>query len=317
MSKVVLDLKNVCKDFSIKRGIFKRSAGCIKAVNNVSFSLSEKETLGLVGESGCGKTTIARAIIRLIDSNKGEIVFNGINLAKISKRKIRPLRQHMQIVFQDPYTSLDPLYKVKDIIAEAILSFWKMDQLVVLDRVKELLELVKLPPDVLYRYPHEFSGGERQRIAIARSLATNPKLLILDEAVSSLDVVIQSQIIRLLLELQEKLGLTYLFISHNLRVIRAVSTKIAVMYLGKIVEMAETEELLNHKLHPYAEALFLAAIEMKSTVAETAEIKEQKIKGCPYSPRCKFAQNICREEEPELKEISGGHMVACHFPLGK
>ncbi|MFC1594649.1 ABC transporter ATP-binding protein [Candidatus Omnitrophota bacterium] len=315
MSKTILEVNNISKYFSIKRGFLKRSIGAIKAVDGVTFALQQQETLGLVGESGCGKTTLAQLIIRLLTPDSGDIIFNGENISCISQRKLKTHRRSMQIVFQDPYSSLDPLYRTKDIIAEAFVSAKETSREEREERIQELLKLVLLPKNVLNRYPHEFSGGERQRIAIARSLAVNPQLLILDEAVSNLDVVIQAQILSLLAELQKKLKLTYLFISHNLRVIKKVSTKVAVMYQGKIVEMATTDELFHQSIHPYTRALLAAALEMKSAAQKEVVALPREISGCQYHPRCPYAQAICRKNVPELRENETGHYVACHFPM--
>ena len=267
---MLLELRGIKKYFPIKKGILRRTHDHVRAVDHVDLSLVKGENLSLVGESGCGKTTLGRLILRLMPMDEGEIVFDGKDIGRLSGRRMRYLRKDLQMIFQDPYNSLDPRFTVRDIIREAmIFDGTSNDQKE--ERVKELLNAVKLSPEVRGRFPHEFSGGERQRIAIARALAMNPQLLILDEAVSSLDVLVQDEIIKLLLELQQQFQLTYLFISHNLRVVKRISHRIAVMYRGKIVELAPTEELFRNPLHPYTKELLSAAIEYKA-LPSTEEI---------------------------------------------
>lgn len=260
---MLLQLKNITKHFPVKKGLLRQTHGFVRAVDGVDLTIFPKKNLSLVGESGCGKTTLGRLILKLIPLDSGEIIFQGENMTHLSCRKMRPYRKALQMVFQDPYGSLDPRFTVKNIIHEAMIFDRKLRKKDQENKIRELLLAVKLPADILSRFPHEFSGGERQRIAIARALATNPKLLILDEAVSSLDVLVQEQIINLLSDLQEKFDMTYLFISHNLRIVKKISSRIAVMYQGKIVEIADTQELFSNPLHPYTRQLLSAAIKYR------------------------------------------------------
>jgi len=321
-NKVLLDIKNLKKYYPVRRGLFYKTVGWIKAVDDVSFFLSEGETLGLVGESGCGKTTLAKTILRLIEPDEGSIYFAGKDLTKLPLNRMRALRKDLQIIFQNPFNSLDPRFTVLRIIREGLLNFIpKKNGKEIIALSKKILKDVGLPKDSIDRYPHEFSGGQRQRISIARSLILNPKLLVLDEPVSSLDVSIQAQVLNLLHALQREFNLTYLFITHDLRVIEYISDKIAVMYLGKIVEIADTSQLYGHPVHPYTEALLSAL--------PTLDPKEKKkriiLKGYPPSPinppsgcrfhtRCIYAQKKCEVEEPKLI-LRDSRMVACHFPL--
>lgn len=269
--KLLLELRNIRKSFPVKGGFFGLSADRVKAVDGIDLSVAKGENLSLVGESGCGKTTLARIVLRLTTPDEGSIKFDGSDITRAEGQNLKNARRHMQMVFQDPYSSLDPRYTVKRIMAEALTLDSKMcpGQNEKLSRMQQLLGSVNLGKDILNRYPHEFSGGERQRIAIARALMLNPKLLVLDEAVSSLDVIIQKQLIDLLARLREKFDLTYLFISHNLKVVRKISHRIAVMYRGKIVEVAQTEEIFNNPLHPYTKDLLMAAIDYKAVERET------------------------------------------------
>ncbi len=260
---MLLELKNVRKSFPLKSGLLRRTHGFVRAVDGVDLTVMQGKNLSLVGESGCGKTTLGRLILNLIPADSGRIIFEGNDIASLPSGKMRPYRKSIQMVFQDPYSSLDPRFIVKNIIREAMIFDKKLNHKAKEERIRELLLAVKLPVDVAFRFPHEFSGGERQRIAIARALATNPKLLILDEAVSSLDVLVQEQIIKLLRELQEKTSITYFFISHNLRVVKKISARIAVMLRGKIVEVADTQELFSNPLHPYTRQLLMAAMKYK------------------------------------------------------
>jgi oligopeptide transport system ATP-binding protein len=321
---VILEVKNLKKYFPIKRGIvFSKHVGDVKAVDGVSFYIRKGETLGLVGESGCGKSTVARTIIRLLDPTDGEIIFDGVDISKLPYSSLRRIRRDMQIIFQDPYSSLNPRMTVSEIIGEPlqvhkIVSSSKERE----KRVQELLELVGLAPYHATRYPHEFSGGQRQRIGIARALALNPKFIVADEPTSALDVSIRSQIINLLQDLQKEFKLTYLFISHDLAVIRHICDRIAVMYLGKIVELSENEDLYTSPLHPYTQAL-LSAIpipdpelaEKRKKIVLTGDVPSpvNPPSGCRFHPRCPSAMDICSKIEPELKEIKPNHFVACHL----
>lgn len=321
---VILEVKNLKKYFPIKRGIvFSKHVGDVKAVDGVSFYIRKGETLGLVGESGCGKSTVARTIIRLLDPTDGEIIFDGVDISKLPYSSLRRIRRDMQIIFQDPYSSLNPRMTVSEIIGEPlqvhkIVSSSKERE----KRVQELLELVGLAPYHATRYPHEFSGGQRQRIGIARALALNPKFIVADEPTSALDVSIRSQIINLLQDLQKEFKLTYLFISHDLAVIRHICDRIAVMYLGKIVELSENEDLYTSPLHPYTQAL-LSAIpipdpelaEKRKKIVLTGDVPSpvNPPSGCRFHPRCPSAMDICSKIEPELKEIKPNQFVACHL----
>lgn len=318
----LLEVRSLKKYFPIKKGVFSRTVGYVKAVDGVDITIREGETMGLVGESGCGKSTTGRTILRLIEPTDGEVIFKGKNVFKLNKHQMRHLRREMQIIFQDPYASLNPRMTVGDIIGEPLeihrLAFGKKRE----ERVLELLEVVGLRPQHIRRYPHEFSGGQRQRIGIARALAVNPKLIICDEPVSALDVSIQAQVINLMEELQEQFGLTYLFIAHDLSVVKHISDRVAVMYLGKVVELADKKELYDSPQHPYTQAL-LSAIPIPDP-----ELKREKIllkgdvpspinppRGCRFHTRCRECKDICREEVPEFKDIGNGHYVACHMRL--
>ena len=323
-ARLLLEVRNLKKYFPVRRGVFRRVVAHVKAVDGVSFFIREGETLGLVGESGCGKTTVGRTILRLIDPTEGSILFYNddkpIDIAKLSQRALKPLRRQMQIIFQDPYSSLNPRMTIGDIIEEPLVVHRIGTPAEREARVKELLEAVGLNPQYMKRYPHEFSGGQRQRIGIARALALGPKLIICDEPVSALDVSIQAQVLNLLEDLQKEFGLTYLFIAHDLSVVRHISDRVAVMYLGKIVEMAETEELFQNPKHPYTEALLSAVpvpdpdyqrerIILKGDVPSPVNPPS----GCYFHPRCPYAQPICKEQEPAFVDIGGEHFVSCHF----
>jgi oligopeptide transport system ATP-binding protein len=303
--------------------VLNRTIGHIKAVDGISFDIHKGETLGMVGESGCGKTTAGRAILQLYRPTGGEVVFRGHNLVGQNPSDLRLARRHMQMIFQDPYASLNPHMRVGEIIARPLrvhgVTSGKADET---RRVTELMEKVGLNPSVRDRFPHEFSGGQRQRIGIARALATNPDFIVCDEPISALDVSIQAQIVNLLEDLREELGLTYLFIAHDLSMVRYVSTRIAVMYLGKLVELTSSEELYENPLHPYTKAL-LSAIPIPDPPLER---QRQRIllegdvpspanppKGCNFSTRCPFAQDRCRQVEPEFRLVADGHWVACHL----
>ena len=327
--EALLTVNNLRKYFPVKKGIFRRTVGHVKAVDGVTFHINRGETLGLVGESGCGKTTAGRSILRLIDPDPGsEVLFrNGdqeVNLAELSPRQLKDLRRQIQIIFQDPYSSLNPRMTVGDIVGEPLVVHGVARGREREARVRELLEAVGLNPSHIKRYPHEFSGGQRQRIGIARALALDPDLIVCDEPVSALDVSIQAQVINLLMDLQKEFGLTYLFIAHDLSVVRHISDRIAVMYLGKVVEMAETEELFQNPQHPYTEALLSAVpspdpdyqmdrILLKGDVPSPVNPPS----GCVFHPRCPYYDKnkweACTAEVPQLEEVEGGHYSACHF----
>jgi oligopeptide/dipeptide ABC transporter ATP-binding protein len=319
---VILDVRGLRKWFPIRKGLLRRVVGQVRAVDGVSFFIRRGETLALVGESGCGKTTAARCILRALVPTAGSIHFHlgerVVDLATLPRRALRPLRRHMQMVFQDPYASLNPRMVVGEIIGEPLLINGMRNHAERRRRVQELMELVQLPPSTLNRFPHAFSGGQRQRIGIARALALNPGLVVADEPVSALDVSVQAQILNLMLDLQDRLGLTYLFVAHDLSVVKHVSDRVAVMYVGRIVEVAPTEALYAAPLHPYTEALLSAAPAPMPGMASNRIILEREIAdpanpppGCAFHPRCRHATANCREETPELREVAPGRFVAC------
>jgi oligopeptide transport system ATP-binding protein len=324
--EVLLRAEHLKKYFPIRHGVlFQREVGRVHAVDDVSLELRAGETLGLVGESGCGKSTLARCIARLHDLTSGTLMFEGKDISGHSRRQLRPVRREMQMVFQDPYASLNPRKRVGTIIADPLRVHRAGDREQIKHRVVELLELVGLSGEHINRYPHEFSGGQRQRIGVARALALKPKLVIADEPVSALDVSIRAQVINLLDDLQDELGLTYIFIAHDLGVVRHVSDRIAVMYLGKIVEISPAEELYKRPVHPYTEAL-LSAVPIPDpdlSAARKQIVLEGDVpspiappSGCRFHPRCRYATEICKTEEPPLVlHGSPGHLAACHHPL--
>jgi oligopeptide transport system ATP-binding protein len=320
----LLEARHVKKYFPIRKGVLQREFGRVHAVDDVSFTVREGETLGLVGESGCGKSTLGRTLVRLLEPTDGEIIFRGKPIQGLGTRRLRPLRREMQMVFQDPYASLNPRKRVGTIVSDPmrIHNLGSRDEQK--RRVGEILDTVGLSPEHYNRFPHEFSGGQRQRIGIARALALRPKLIIADEPVSALDVSIQSQMLNLLEDLQNEFQLTYIFIAHDLGVVRHVSDRIAVMYLGKIVELSPAEELYTRPIMPYTEALLSAVPIPDPDLAEKREriVLEGDVpspinppSGCRFHPRCRYATDVCRHTEPPLVDYGNGHLAACHHPL--
>jgi oligopeptide/dipeptide ABC transporter ATP-binding protein len=319
----VLDVQDLKKHFPIRAGLLRREIGRVRAVDGVSFHIAEGETLALVGESGCGKTTVSRCILRAMPVTSGSIRFAAdgdtpVDVAKLTKRQMRPLRRHIQMIFQDPYSSLNPRMMVGDIIAEPL----KVNGVPAAerrDRVLELLDLVQMPPGARTRFPHAFSGGQRQRVGIARALALNPRLIVADEPVSALDVSVQAQIINLLLDLQDRLGLSMLFVAHDLSVVRHVSDRVAVMYVGRMVEVAPTDALYRAPLHPYTEALLAAVPAPDPMRRGHRQVAQGEVadpakppSGCAFHPRCPHAVERCRAERPELRPVAGDRYVSCH-----
>ncbi|HJC66560.1 MAG: ATP-binding cassette domain-containing protein [Lachnospiraceae bacterium] len=319
--KNCLEVKDLKMYFPVKNGLLSKPRQ-LKAVDGVSFSIPKGKTMGLVGESGCGKTTVGRTILKLYQPTGGKIIFQGEDLTELTDTQMLPFRKKMQMIFQDPYTSLDPRMTVESIISEPIRALKLYGPAECRERVRELIQMVGLKPDHLNRYPHEFSGGQRQRIGIARALAAEPEFIVCDEPISALDVSIQAQVINILEELQERFGFTYLFISHDLSMVRHISHQVGVMYLGNLIEYAQVDELFDHMLHPYTRSLISAV-----PVADPIQARESSRivlqgdvpspldppAGCPFKARCSFAREICGQEKPVLKNVGGGHMVACHL----
>jgi peptide/nickel transport system ATP-binding protein len=320
---VLLEVKNLKKYFPIQKGVFRRTVGNVRSVDGVSFYIHQGETLGLVGESGCGKTTTGRLILRAMPPTDGQVFYRYndemVELTKVQRKDMKPYRREMQIIFQDPYSSLNPRMTVMDIVAEPLKIHGVSSGDELKTRVRELLELVGLRVQHMNRYPYAFSGGQRQRIGIARALALNPKFIVCDEPVSALDVSIQAQVVNLLSDLQKNFGLTYLFISHDLSVVEHISDRVAVMYLGVIVELAPAEELYANPRHPYTEALLSAVPSADPELAMKRILLPGDVpspsnppSGCKFHPRCRYAKDICSAENPEWDEVSPAHWVACH-----
>ena len=320
--KNIIEARDLCMHFKVTKGLFNKEVGEVKAVDHINLAVREGETLGIVGESGCGKTTFGRTLLRLYKPSSGQVIFDGKDITNAGEKELRKLHADMTCVFQDPFNSLDPRKTVGSIVGEPL----KIHKLVRSKeeyhaRVDELFTLVGLSVEMENRYPHEFSGGQRQRVAIARSLASNPRFLVCDEAISALDVSIQAQIINLLIDIKEKTGITYLFISHDLSVVKHISDRIAVLYLGRVVELSEAEELYDRPLHPYTKALLTAVPIPDPFVEEQRQVifiegeapsPQNPPSGCHFHPRCPFADERCKNEVPQLREISSGHCVACH-----
>ena len=316
----LVETRNLVKYYPIRGGVFLKEVAAVKAVDDVSLTIRSGETMGLVGESGCGKTTFGRAILRLEEPTAGEVIFKGRNLLACDAKEMRGLRKQMQIIFQDPFSSLNPRKTIAQIIGEPLLVHGMKNRKQREERVLYLLDVVGLRPEQMRRYPHMFSGGQRQRIGVARALALNPELIVCDEAVSALDVSIQAQVLNLLKDLQQEFGLTYLFISHDLHVVEHISDRVAVMYLGKIVEMAPSKDLYKRPLHPYSQALLSASpmpdpkrkhkrIILKGDVPSPIDPPS----GCRFHTRCIYARDLCSRKEPALREIDSRHFAACHF----
>ena len=320
MNETLLQVSALTKHFPILAGFFSRPVAWVKAVDNVNFEVHQGETLGIVGESGCGKTTLVNVLLNLIEPTAGQVIFDGIDLFGCSKKELRELRQHLQIVFQDPFWSLNPRWLVKDIIAEPLDVHLKLKPAELIKRVEELLDMVGLPKDSVYKSPHEFSGGQRQRIAIARALALNPKLLVLDEPTSAIDIFSQAQILALLKDLKKRLNLTYILISHDLSVVHHMSDKIMVMYLGEVVEYGPGDDIFNRPTHPYTKALLSAIPDINTDSLDDISELEGAVpsainppKGCRFNTRCSEVMDICSEKKPVASDIGCGHTANCHL----
>ena len=319
-SSVLLDVQHLKTYFPIKGGVVRKTVGYVHAVEDVSFQIHEQETFGLVGESGCGKSTTGRSILRLIEPTGGAITFDGVDLHNLDKESLRQKRRDMQLVFQDPYSSLNPRMTVRRLLEEPLRTHFSLSQKELDEQVLWISGAVGLAPEQLERYPHQFSGGQRQRISIARALITKPRFVVADEPVSALDVSIQAQILNLLMELQQELKLSYLFISHDLNVVRHISNRVGIMYLGRMVEQGETEEVYRHPTHPYTQAL-LSAIPKRDPSEDKVRIHldgdvpnpADPPKGCPFHDRCPKCMEVCKSELPVTREISPGHFVSCHL----
>jgi oligopeptide transport system ATP-binding protein len=320
MTEVLLQVRNLKKHFPITGGVFGKQVGQVKAVDGLSFEVRKGETLGLVGESGCGKSTTGRLLLRLLDPSEGTVFFEDKEITSLSKEELRKLRREMQMVFQDPYASLNPRHTIEKILEEPLIVHGIGDKKERKKRVHEILEVVGLSSYHAKRYPHQFSGGQRQRIGIARALMTKPKLIIADEPVSALDVSIQSQVLNLMEDLQKEFGLTYIFIAHDLGVVRHISDRVGVMYLGRIVELSTSEQIYSKPMHPYTEALLSAVPVPDPELKKETKLLEGDIpspsnppKGCAFHTRCHACMDICKQERPVLKEVEEGHYVACHL----
>lgn len=320
MAETILRVENLKKYFPIKAGVFQKTVGHVKAVDDVSFEIKKGETLGLVGESGCGKSTTGRAILRLFEKTAGKVEFNGVDIHELSKKELRSMRPKMQIIFQDPYSSLNPRLTIGEIIGEALLQHGLATKADVSDKVLDTMKVCGLAPYHIKRYPHEFSGGQRQRIGIARALILNPEFIVADEPVSALDVSIQSQIINLMMDSQERNGFSYLFISHDLSVVKHISHRVGVMYLGSLIELAPKKELYDNPLHPYTKALLSAVPLPDPTLKRERILLKGDIpspanppSGCKFHTRCPYAMDICSKEIPEYKNVGNEHFVSCHL----